>query len=249
MAIPYPHLCLVLIHTRQCNMQLSLFKSLHTMNRAVDVVHSYDINCQFAIHLMERFDTLPDDIKEVAKLAIKFVHVIPKLHIMGHMRLCQMCFSLNFHAGCGCFCGECIERMWSIMNGITLSTREMRPGRRADWIDFHMAHHNYMKQCSIGTHPSPLCLVSLLIDSRSEHRLTRGLYEAGPMVEEHYGEFELLDTAVKARDDDLHPSAGDKVRLRWIREFDAWVSGDQTGLCPFHMLESKARKCNSFGVW
>jgi bacterioferritin-associated ferredoxin len=136
---------------RQCNMQLSLFKSLHTMNRAVDVVHSYNINCQFAVHLMERFDTLLDDIKEVEKLAIKFVHVIPKLHIMGHMRLCQMCYSLNFHAGCGRFCGECIERMWSIMNGITLSTREMRPGCRADWIDFHMGHHNWMKQCSIGT--------------------------------------------------------------------------------------------------
>jgi hypothetical protein len=222
-------------------MQLSLFKSLHTMNRAVDVVHSYDINCQFAVHLMDRFDTLPDDIKEVEKLALKFVHVIPKLHIMGHMRLCQMCYSLNFHAGCGRFCGECIERMWAIMNGITLSTREMRPGRRADWIDFHMGHHNYMKQCSIGMSLFQLRPPRSLIGHVTDDRLFRGLFEAGPMVEEHYREFELLDAAVKACDDELHPANEEKVRLRWMREFDLWVGGDQTGICPFHTIESKTR--------
>jgi hypothetical protein len=129
-------------------MQLSLFKSLHTMNRPVRIVHSYDINCQFAVNLWERFETLPDDLKDTPTPPEEWTHVIPKLHIMGHIRLCQVLFCLNFILGCARFCGECIERMWALMNGIALSTREMRAGRRADWIDFHMDHHNYIKQCS-----------------------------------------------------------------------------------------------------
>jgi hypothetical protein len=64
------------------------------------------------------------------------------------------------------------------------------------------------------------------------------------MVEEHYREFKLLDAAVKACDDELHPATKDKVRLRWMREFDTWVGGDQTGLCPFHTIESKNRTCD-----
>jgi hypothetical protein len=67
------------------------------------------------------------------------------------------------------------------------------------------------------------------------------LFEAGNMVEEHYREFELLDAAVKVCNNDLHPANKDKVRLRWMHEFNTWVGGDQTGLCPFHTIKSKSR--------
>jgi hypothetical protein len=132
-------------------MQLSLFKSLRTMNRDVDILHSYDINCQFAVNMWERYETLPDNIKDVPPPSKdRWTHVIPKVHIKGHCLKCQERYSLNFHCGCGRTCGEGIERMWSLTNGIALSTREMRAGRRCDWIDFHMGHHNYMKQYGIG---------------------------------------------------------------------------------------------------
>jgi hypothetical protein len=116
-------------HRSQCNMQMSLFKSLRTMNRGVDVLHSYDINCQFSKNIWDRFDTLPDNIKDVPPPSPdRWTHVIPKVHLKGHVWPCQACYSLNFHHGCARFCGECIERMWALMNGIALSTREMRAG-------------------------------------------------------------------------------------------------------------------------
>jgi hypothetical protein len=121
------------------------------MNRGVDVLHSYDINCQFSKNIWDRFDTLPDNIKDVPPPSPdRWTHVIPKVHLKGHVWLCQVCYSLNFHHGCAHFCGECIEHMWALMNGIALSTREMRAGRQCDWIDFHMGHHNYIKQHGIG---------------------------------------------------------------------------------------------------
>jgi bacterioferritin-associated ferredoxin len=131
-------------------MMLSLFKSLRTLDRAVPVVHTYDINCQFSVNMWQRFKTLPEDLKRTPTSPDDWTFLIPKMHIMGHLALCQAMYSLNHHHGAGRTCGECIERMWALMNGISLSTREMRAGRRSDWIDFHMGHHNYIKQCSIG---------------------------------------------------------------------------------------------------
>jgi bacterioferritin-associated ferredoxin len=108
--------------TSQCNMQLALFKSLRTMNRPVPVVLSYDINCQFSINLWKRFESLPDDLKDTPTPPCDWTHCIPKMHILGHIRLCQIIYSLNYIFGCGRTCGECIERMWALMNGIALST-------------------------------------------------------------------------------------------------------------------------------
>jgi hypothetical protein len=132
-------------------MTMSLFKSLRTMNRGVDILQSYDINCQFSKNLWQRYETLPDNIKDVPPPPpMCWTHCIPKVHIKGHSLDCQACYSLNFHVGCARTCGEGIERMWALTNGIALSTREMRAGQRCDWIDFHMGHHNYFKQCGIG---------------------------------------------------------------------------------------------------
>jgi hypothetical protein len=132
-------------------MQLALFKSLRTMNHPVPIVLSYDINCQFSVNLWKRFETLPKDLKDTPTPPCDWTHCIPKMHILGHICICQLIYSLNYICGCGRTCSECIERMWALMNGIALSTREMRAGRRADWIDFHMGHHNYTKHCSTGT--------------------------------------------------------------------------------------------------
>jgi hypothetical protein len=61
------------------------------------------------------------------------------------------------------------------------------------------------------------------------------------MVEEHYCEFELLNAAVKACNNNLHPANRDKVRLWWMHKFNTWVGSNQAGLCPFHTIESKSR--------
>ncbi|KAF7317384.1 CxC2 domain-containing protein [Mycena chlorophos] len=43
-----------------------------------------------------------------------FRFVVPKMHIKGHVLLCQLLFSLSFAAGSGQTDGEGIERMWAI---------------------------------------------------------------------------------------------------------------------------------------
>jgi hypothetical protein len=131
-------------------MMLSLFKSLWTLDCSVPIVDTYNINCQFSVNMWEQFKTLPEDLKHTPTLPDDWTFLIPKMHIMGHLALCQAMYLLNHHHSARRTCGECIKRMWALMNRISLSTREMRAGRCSDWIDFHMGHHNYIKQCSIG---------------------------------------------------------------------------------------------------
>jgi hypothetical protein len=135
---------------RQCNMMYSLFKSLCTLNNRLPILHTYDINCQFSPRLWERYEDLPTELKQLDIPRSWWVHLIPKMHLMGHIRACHAPFSLNFQRGAARTCGEAIERMWSLLNGIATSIREMGPGMRSDWIDAHMGHHNWRKHCGIG---------------------------------------------------------------------------------------------------
>jgi hypothetical protein len=117
----------------------------------VPVLHTYDINCQFKNGYWKRVDSLPDFLKEGLKVPRhEWQHLIPKMHLMGHIRKCQAPFSLNFARGAARTCGESIERMWALLNGISTSVREMGPGMRLDYIDFHMAYNNWRKHIRTG---------------------------------------------------------------------------------------------------
>jgi hypothetical protein len=61
--------------------------------------------------------------------------------------------------------------------------------------------------------------------------------EAAPATIKHSAEFELLDGAVNARDKDVHAV--------WVRQFNAWVSGDHSGPNPFQIDQPKNGKCDS----
>jgi hypothetical protein len=122
----------------------------------VPILHTYDINCQFWRGFWERFNKLPPSLKDTMNVPREdWQHLIPKMHLMGHIRKCQAPFSLNFARGAARTCGEAIERMWSVTNGIAPSVREMGPGMRVDYIDAHMGAHNYRKQINDG-----MCLCS-----------------------------------------------------------------------------------------
>jgi hypothetical protein len=58
---------------------------------------------------------------------VKFV--IPKLHILGHLRWCQEFFSLLFTLGAAQADMEGIKRIWSSSGLMGASTREMEPVR------------------------------------------------------------------------------------------------------------------------
>ncbi|KAF7340634.1 C2H2-type domain-containing protein [Mycena sanguinolenta] len=73
---------------------------------------SYDIMCQWSKNLKERLLLLhPALCFLLAQYFVKFV--IPKLHILGHLRLCQENYSLLFTRGSAQADMEGIERIWS----------------------------------------------------------------------------------------------------------------------------------------
>jgi hypothetical protein len=55
------------------------------------------------------------------------------------------------------------------------------------------------------------------------------MVESGPMAKELDAELHLLNNAIRARDL--------KTWTKWTAEFEAWVSSDCSGRCPFKTLE------------
>jgi hypothetical protein len=227
------HNLFVLMDIRYCNMTWSLASALR--NVRVPVLHTYDINCQFSRNLWERFGELPQDLLDALMVAREqWTHLIPKLHLMGHVRKCHALFSLNYAIGTARTCGEAIERMWALINGIATSVREMGPGHRLDSIDSHMGHHNFRKQCRMRSSIHLVLHFYLMLIILAGDTLARRLLEAIPMSEDLYQEFALLNQAVRARDE--------TVLATWEAEYTAWVNGDHTGVCPFETEDAYKRK-------
>jgi hypothetical protein len=110
---------------------------------------SYDIVCQWWIHLRERLLLLPPLVR--LRLSLAFMRfVIPKMHIRGHTLPCQVIFSLNLVPGSAQTDGEGIERPWANIGGVASSTREMGPGSRADTLNCHWGFWNWQKLVGLG---------------------------------------------------------------------------------------------------
>ncbi|KAJ7866793.1 hypothetical protein B0H14DRAFT_3084182 [Mycena olivaceomarginata] len=110
---------------------------------------SYDIMCQWSKNLKERLLKLPPAVRfHLVQYIIKFV--IPKLHILGHLRICQEIFSLLFTLGAAQADIEGIERIWSSSGLMGTSTREMGPGSRQDTLDDFWHFWNWNKVVGMG---------------------------------------------------------------------------------------------------
>ncbi|KAF7324231.1 CxC2 domain-containing protein [Mycena sanguinolenta] len=110
---------------------------------------SYDIMCQWSKSLRERLKQLPPALRfELAQYFVKFV--IPKLHILGHLRACQEMYSLLFTLGAAQADMEGIERIWSSSGLMGASTREMGPGSRQDTLDDFWHFWNWGKVVGMG---------------------------------------------------------------------------------------------------
>ncbi|KAF7337266.1 CxC2 domain-containing protein [Mycena sanguinolenta] len=111
---------------------------------------SYDIMCQWSKSLGERLlKRLPPALQfEIARYFVKFV--IPKLHILGHLKLCQETYSLLFTLGAVQSDMEGIERIWSSSGLMGASTREMGPGSRQDTLDDFWHYWNWSKVVGMG---------------------------------------------------------------------------------------------------
>ncbi|KAJ7788499.1 hypothetical protein B0H14DRAFT_2398363, partial [Mycena olivaceomarginata] len=100
-------------------------------------------------NLKERLLKLPPAVRfHLVQYIIKFV--IPKLHILGHLRICQEIFSLLFTLGAAQADMEGIERIWSSSGLMGASTREMGPGSRQDTLDDFWHFWNWNKVVGMG---------------------------------------------------------------------------------------------------
>lgn len=131
------------------NMDFCFLSSLH--NTALrSLVVSYDIVCQWSIHLWERMRRYPHDLHINTASDVQFQFLVPKFHLPAHIMACQTKFSFNFNHNVGRTDGEAPERGWSHINPVALSTREMGPGHRRDTLDDHFGDWNWKKTCLMG---------------------------------------------------------------------------------------------------
>ncbi|KAJ7867181.1 hypothetical protein B0H14DRAFT_3441876 [Mycena olivaceomarginata] len=84
----------------------------------------------------------------LADYVLKFV--IPKLHILGHLKLCQELFSLLYTLGAAQADMEGIEHIWSSSGLMGASMREMGPGSCQDTLDDFWHYWNWNKVVGMG---------------------------------------------------------------------------------------------------
>lgn len=215
---------------RYCSMDYVLLSTL--VNVAIaSLVVSYDIACQWSINLQTCINQFPPNMG--FNLAdISFTTVIPKFHILGHGKKCQSVWSLNYCRWMGRTDGKGVEREWSHINPVAISTKVMGPGARHDTLDDHWGAWNWRKIVSMG---ACSCMVSMsftdTIISLGRHFQTK-LKEAIPMSKKHSVLLNVLSATFPA-----------ETIIEWTWMVDDWQ--DDT-LRPNPFEETALGMCSLF---
>lgn len=103
----------------------------------------YDIWCQYGVHLLERFRrfghlSFPEFLEELTG-------IVGAWHIFAHVRECFGRFSGLYVWGLGMIEFEILETLWSLLNMVTDSCRNMSRANREETINFHMNDMNLKK--------------------------------------------------------------------------------------------------------
>lgn len=94
---------------------------------------------------------LPEHIrKDPNQKDVHFRFALPVWHGNVHEMSCRTANSLHLQWGVGCTDGEGIERVWSWLNPMAYSTKEMGAGARHDAIEDRIDYHNFHKNTNIG---------------------------------------------------------------------------------------------------
>ncbi|KAJ7825889.1 hypothetical protein B0H14DRAFT_2596232 [Mycena olivaceomarginata] len=132
------------------NMDYIVMSALRHLAQLLFFLFSYDIMCQWSKNLKERLLNLPPLLRfQIAHYFVKFV--IPKMHILGHLKFCQDFFSLLFTLGAAQADMKGIERIWSSSGLMGVSMREMGPGSRQDILDDFWHYWNRNKVVGMGS--------------------------------------------------------------------------------------------------
>lgn len=117
-----------------------------------DLVISYDIACQWSIHLntwLQHINSnFSDKLFNDQHMSIKLL--VPKFHLPAHIAHCRSHYSFNYSKHVGRTDGEAPECGWAEINPIASSTKEMGPGYRRDTLDSHFNDYNWQKIISLG---------------------------------------------------------------------------------------------------
>lgn len=136
-----------LIPSRYANMDLAL---LSTLLPAVGsgikhVLVSYDIGCQWSKNLQKRISLYSVSSSFKLSSLSYWRVVVPKFHLAGHGKDCQLRFNINFTKGAGRMSGEMIESGWAQSGNMAIWTRESGLFARRAVLDDHWASENWSK--------------------------------------------------------------------------------------------------------
>ncbi|VDB96059.1 unnamed protein product [Peniophora sp. CBMAI 1063] len=101
----------------------------------------YDINCQYSVHLEERFKAAGYSWPHLQHLLLG----VGVWHIYGHILECFSRFSPLYAYRCGVVDGEIVETLWSVLNEILGSCRGMSLAHREEVINFKVRDMNWKK--------------------------------------------------------------------------------------------------------
>ncbi|KAG6825587.1 hypothetical protein H0H92_003169, partial [Tricholoma furcatifolium] len=203
---------------RYINMDYLFYRSLSRL-KLQEVYVSYDICCQWSIHLRQRMLELdPKFFLHDDTISVKFA--VPKFHLPAHVEHCRTSYSLNFTVGAARTDGEAPERGWAEVNPLASSTKEMGPGSRRDCMDAHFGDYNWRKIVAMGLRS---------ITGRTLYRKAKAA--ASDMAEHTIIHDELTATLPQA------------TVVQWTQEVEAW---ERTQHHPLSTATSKSSIANPY---
>ncbi|KAL1751670.1 hypothetical protein FB107DRAFT_221498 [Schizophyllum commune] len=132
---------------RYANMDY-IFWSALSQDRVDNVTVTYDIGCQWKVHLNTRLLAMPEHLRfHVPNVNVR----LPVWHGNVHEVACRSANSVRYAKGAGKVDGEGPERICASMNSIAYATKEMGAGVHEDTIERFSSHHNAQKNASLGS--------------------------------------------------------------------------------------------------
>ncbi len=137
----------------QRTMDNALHRALMLANLAsdkadsIDVVFSYDINCQYCVHIAEHFEA--SMLRPTKHHAVRSVKMIPLCHINGHQDKCNEDFNPIYICCIGHFHGETAEQFWAFSNGLGPQIHQMNLEHGHEIYFHHANDWNYRKVVNI----------------------------------------------------------------------------------------------------
>lgn len=115
------------------------------------IMASYDVGCQWKVHLLERKKGMPSMFVPAREDLPEIEVSLPIWHGGVHNDECAMCESLRYKSGAGMVDGEGVERVWSTANQRAYATREMQMNNRHASLEDHFDNQNYLMNLRMGT--------------------------------------------------------------------------------------------------